>query len=128
MRVPSRHYAIMCAHNNTAAPVTGHRVDTEQLAVAAEVLSHLADPTRLHLLHLLRTEHDVTSLNTQVAASRSSVSQHLARLRLAGLVHARRDGRRVHYRITSDHLSTLVDEALGYADHTVRDIPHHPPT
>jgi hypothetical protein len=29
------------------------------------------------------------------------------------------------YRITSDHLSGLVEEALGYADHAVRGIPHH---
>lgn len=116
----------MCAHNN-ATVESSHSVEADQLAVAAEVLSHLADPTRLHLLHLLRTEHDVSSLTQRVAASRSSVSQHLARLRLAGLVTTRRDGRRMCYRITSDHLSTLVDEALGYADHTVHDIPHHPP-
>ncbi|WP_215547268.1 ArsR/SmtB family transcription factor [Amycolatopsis sp. CA-230715] len=119
----------MCAHKNVSASAGGaHQVDGAQLGVAAEVLAHLADPTRLHLLHLLRTEQDVSTLTAQVSASRSSVSQHLARLRLAGLVHVRRDGRRMYYRITSDHLSALVDEALGYADHTVRGIPHHPPT
>jgi len=96
-----------------------------QLAVAAEVLAHLADPTRLHLLGLLTTEQDVSTLTGQVAASRSSVSQHLGRLRLAGLVRARREGRRMFYRITSDHLSKLVTEALDYADHAVRGIPHH---
>lgn len=93
--------------------------------MAAEVLAHLADPTRLHLLWLLTTEQDVSTLTAQVAASRSSVSQHLGRLRLAGLVQARRDGRRMYYRITSDHLAKLVTEALDYADHAVRDIPHH---
>jgi len=102
-----------------------HRLEGERYAVAAEVLGHLADPTRLHLLRLLTTEQDVTTLTAQVAASRSSVSQHLGRLRLAGLVHARRDGRRMLYRITSDHLAALVTEALGYADHGVRGIPHH---
>jgi DNA-binding transcriptional ArsR family regulator len=101
-------------------------VDTERLAVAADVLGHLADPTRLHLLRLLATsEQDVNTLTDQVAASRSSVSQHLGRLRLAGLVQARRDGRRMLYRTTSDHLSALVDEALEFAEHTVRGIPHH---
>ena len=29
------------------------------------------------------------------------------------------------YRITSDHLSELVTQALDFADHTVRGIPHH---
>jgi hypothetical protein len=28
------------------------------------------------------------------------------------------------YRTTSDHLSALVDEALEFADHIVRGIPH----
>lgn len=97
----------------------------EQYGAAAEVLGLLADPTRLHLLRLLDTEQDVTTLTGKVDASRSSVSQHLGRLRLAGLVQARREGRRMLYRITSDHLAGLVDEALGYAYHAVHDIPHH---
>ncbi|MFI9383272.1 ArsR/SmtB family transcription factor [Kutzneria sp. NPDC052558] len=104
------------------------QVDGERLSIAADVLRHLADPTRLHLLHLLGDNHgeqDVNTLTEQVPASRSSVSQHLGRLRLAGLVQARRDGRRMLYRVTSDHLSGLVEEALGYADHAVLGIPHH---
>ncbi|HJQ45579.1 MAG TPA: metalloregulator ArsR/SmtB family transcription factor [Amycolatopsis sp.] len=100
-------------------------LSAQQLSVAAGVLAHLADPTRLHLLGLLTTEQDVSTLTAQVAATRSSVSQHLGRLRLAGLVQARRDGRRMLYRITSDHLTKLVTEALDYADHAVRGIPHH---
>lgn len=117
----------MCAHKNMATASGSHQqVDGERLTIAADVLRHLADPTRLHLLHLIRDgEQDVSTLTTQVAASRSSVSQHLGRLRLAGLVQARREGRRMLYRITSDHLAALVDEALGFADHSVRGIPHH---
>ena len=111
----------MRAHNNLA---TANR---SQLAVAAELLGLLADPTRLALLRALAGgEHDVSTLTGQVDATRSSVSQHLGRLRLAGLVRARRDGRRMLYRIASGHLSALVDEALEFAEHTVRGIPHHP--
>ena len=117
----------MRAHNNMAtASASQQPVEDQRLVVAAEVLGLLADPTRLQLLRLLATgEQDVTTLAGQVIASRSSVSQHLGRLRLAGLVQARRDGRRMLYRTTSDHLSALVDEALEFADHTVRGIPHH---
>ncbi|HKS48548.1 MAG TPA: metalloregulator ArsR/SmtB family transcription factor [Amycolatopsis sp.] len=115
----------MRAHEDMSADGPPPPVDPEQLAVAAGVLGHLADPTRLHLLRLLTAEQDVSTLTAQVAASRSSVSQHLARLRLAGLVQVRRDGRRMLYRITSDHLTDLVTEALEYADHAVHGIPHH---
>lgn len=117
----------MRAHHDMATatpvrqPATGNR-----LVIAAEVLGHLADPTRLHLLRLLADgEQDVSTLTAQVSASRSSVSQHLGRLRLAGLVHAHRDGRRMLYRIASDHLRGLVEEAYQFAGHLVHDIPHH---
>jgi DNA-binding transcriptional ArsR family regulator len=117
----------MRAHNEVAGasqmPEPGH---ADQLVLAAEVLGHLADPTRLHLLRLLAAgEQDVNTLTAQVAASRSSVSQHLGRLRLAGLVQAHRDGRRMLYRITSGHLRGLVEEAYQFAGHLVRQIPHH---
>jgi DNA-binding transcriptional ArsR family regulator len=120
-------YATVRAHNNmTAVSASQQPAEAERLVVGAEVLSLLADPTRLHLLRLLAYgEQDVTTLAAQVTASRSSVSQHLGRLRLAGLVQARRDGRRMLYRTTSDHLSALVDEALAFADHIVRGFPHH---
>ena len=116
----------MRAHNELAT-ATGSQQPApgDQWTVAADVLGHLADPTRLHLLRLLSTEQDVSTLTVQVAASRSSVSQHLGRLRLAGLVQARRDGRRMLYRLTSDHLAALIDEVLQFADHTVRGVPHH---
>lgn len=114
------HNDVATAHSSQLAP------DTEQLALTADTLSHLADPTRLHLLRLLaRGEQDVSTLTAQVTASRASVSQHLGRLRLAGLVQARREGRRMLYRVTSDHLGKLVDEACEFADHLVHDIPHH---
>lgn len=117
----------MRAHEDMATTSASRQpVDGDGLLLAADVLRHLADPTRLHLLRLLAGgEQDVTTLTVQVAASRSSVSQHLGRLRMAGLVQAHRVGRRMVYRITSDHLSTLVDEVLEFADHTVRGIPHH---
>lgn len=117
----------MRAHNNVTTVSTSQQpVEDQRLAVTAEVLGLLADPTRLRLLQLLATgEQDVTTLAGRVIASRSSVSQHLGRLRLAGLVQARRDGRRMLYRTTSDHLSALVDEALEFADHTARGLLHH---
>jgi DNA-binding transcriptional ArsR family regulator len=108
-----------------ASSVRQH-VTGDQFGLAADVLRHLADPTRLHLLRLLAGgEQDVTTLTAQVAASRSSVSQHLGRLRFAGLVQARRDGRRMLYRIASDHLRDLVEEACQFAGHLLYDIPHH---
>lgn len=120
----------MRAHNDMAAAHDVPEAERgEQLARAAEVLRHLGDPTRLHLLWLLTAgPSDVTGLTARVGASRSSVSQHLGRLRLAGLVRADRDGRHMHYRLTSDHLHRLLTEVSDFADHLVRRIPHHDAT
>lgn len=100
--------------------------EREVTALAADMLGLLADPTRLHLLRLLAAgEQDVTTLTAQVAASRSSVSQHLGRLRLAGLVQTRRDGRRMLYRVSSDHVHALVAETVQFVGHLIEEIPHH---
>ncbi|MFJ8467913.1 ArsR/SmtB family transcription factor [Streptomyces swartbergensis] len=98
----------------------------EQFALAAELLALLGDRTRLILLHALAEgEADVTALTQTCGAARPAVSQHLARLRLAGLVTTRKEGRRVVYALRDGHLRRLVDEALNVADHRLGDRPVH---
>lgn len=94
--------------------------DSERLTAATGVFSMLSDATRLHLLWLLaQEESDVGSLTENCEASRTAVSQHLAKLRLAGLVETRREGRHVYYSLRDGHLRRLVMEALSHADHRV---------
>ncbi|WP_030273725.1 ArsR/SmtB family transcription factor [Streptomyces sp. NRRL B-24484] len=98
----------------------------ERLEVAAAVLALLADRTRLALMERLgRGEADVTTLVEATGAARPSVSQHLAKLRLAGLVSTRKDGRRVVYSLRHGHLRRLVDEALNVADHQIGSLAPH---
>jgi DNA-binding transcriptional ArsR family regulator len=98
----------------------------ERIATAAQILGLLADRTRLTLLRrLCDGEADVTTLTETTQATRTSVSQHLARLRLAGLVTTRKDGRRVVYALRHGHLERLVFEALNVADHQIRGLPPH---
>ncbi|WP_065962260.1 ArsR/SmtB family transcription factor [Streptomyces sparsogenes] len=113
-------------HLSTAHASHPREPSSEQLARAAEVLGLLADRTRLALLHTLSGgEADVTTLTAACGAARPAVSQHLAKLRLAGLVTSRKDGRRVVYTLQDGHLARLVAEALDHADHELSGIPHH---
>ncbi|WP_030775990.1 ArsR/SmtB family transcription factor [Streptomyces sp. NRRL F-2664] len=100
--------------------------DEARLTEAAVVFALLSDATRLHLLWLLaQEESDVGSLAEHCPASRTAVSQHLAKLRLAGLVESRREGRHVVYRLGDGHLRRLVTEALSHADHRISgEAPH----
>ncbi|MEU0392649.1 metalloregulator ArsR/SmtB family transcription factor [Streptomyces sp. NPDC006208] len=100
--------------------------DGTRLAVAVEVLGLLADRTRLALLQRLgEGEADVTTLTQACGAARPAVSQHLSRLRLAGLVTTRKEGRRVIYALRHGHLRRLVEEALSVADHQLGQLPPH---
>jgi len=60
----------------------------------------LADKTRLRLLNLMRDgEICVCFFSEVLEESQPKVSRHLAYLRNAGIVEARRDGKWMHYRI-----------------------------
>lgn len=88
----------------------------EEVRSAVAAFSMLAEPTRLKVLWLVAgSELDVTTLSSAVGASPSAVSQHLAKLRLAGLVDTRKVGRRVLYRARDQHVRTVIGEALSHA-------------
>lgn len=98
----------------------------EQVDVAVESFRMLADPTRLRMLWLLSgAEYDVTTLAAAVGIARPAVSQHLAKLRLAGLVTTHRDGRRALYRARGGHVRRMLGEALETAHHQVSGMPDH---
>jgi DNA-binding transcriptional ArsR family regulator len=98
----------------------------EQVHLAAESYRMLADPTRIKLLWaLLQGESSVTCLAELVGASPTTVSQHLAKLRLAGLVRGRREGTFVFYTAADEHVRALLAEALFHADHEDRDLSDH---
>jgi DNA-binding transcriptional ArsR family regulator len=98
----------------------------EQVHLAAETFRLLADPTRMKILWaLLQGESSVACLADLVGAAPTAVSQHLAKLRLAGLVKGRREGTFVYYSAADVHVRRLLDEALFHADHADRDLPDH---
>lgn len=96
----------------------------EQVHLAAESFRLLADPTRIKVLWaLLQGESSVACLAELAGAAPTAVSQHLAKLRLAGLVKGRREGTFVYYSAADSHVKTLLDQALFHADHLDRDLP-----
>lgn len=77
----------------------------------AAMLGLLASTPRLMLLCKL-AEHGemrVGALADAVGLSQSALSQHLARLRLEGVVAARRDAQAIHYRIADRRLLRLME-------------------
>jgi DNA-binding transcriptional ArsR family regulator len=92
--------------------------DDAEVQVAADAFRMLGDPNRIKILvALLQGETSVNCLAELIDASPSSVSQHLAKLRLAGLVNVRREGTFAYYAAANTHVGRLLDEALSHADH-----------
>jgi len=70
------------------------------IEAVVEIARALADPLRVRLLAALRRrELRASQLVAFAGQPPSTVSSHLAALRAAGLIVARRDGRWIHYRL-----------------------------
>lgn len=83
------------------------------LQEAAGRFGLLASTMRLHIVWVLaHGEQDVGSLADEVGGSVQAVSQHLAKLKLAGLVRARRDGRRQVYLVDDPNVVKMVQLAV----------------
>ena len=82
---------------------------------SAALLAVLGNAKRLLVMHhLLQGELAVNELARRVNLSQSAISQHLARLREAGLVETRRDRQTIYYSSRSDIARRLLGALDGY--------------
>ena len=78
------------------------------------VFRALADPTRRQILQYLKGgELAAGEIVARLPISGPSVSRHLAILKSAGLVHERRDGNRILYRLDADRLTLTVTDFVS---------------
>ncbi len=117
------------AHPGAARGQTGghpEHLSDDQVGAAVTSFTLLADATRVRMLWALReTELDVASLAVVAGCRPTVASQHLSKLRFAGLVEGTRHGQRVVYRLRGGHVRALLAEALSQADHQVSHAPVH---
>lgn len=87
---------------------------------AADALRMLSDPTRVKILWaLLQGESSVACLAEIVGAAPTAVSQHLSKLRLAGLVDNRREGTFIYYTVIDARVRPVLEHALSIGDEAV---------
>jgi ArsR family transcriptional regulator, arsenate/arsenite/antimonite-responsive transcriptional repressor len=76
----------------------------------------LGDPTRLRLLNLIADQEICVCYFTEViGAPQPKISRHLAYLRKAGIVEARREGKWIHYSLAtppSPHAASILKTVL----------------
>src|SRR5580692_2118157 len=81
-----------------------------------QLFAALADPTRLRLLNLMNGREVCVCYFVEVLnQGQPKISRHLAYLRRAGIVEARREGKWMHYRIERPHdtrAASILDATL----------------
>ena len=103
------------------SPIPDH-----ELNLAVDVFRMLADATRVQVLWVLAdAELSVSELADYVRKPAASVSQHLAKLRMAHLVRTRRAGTTVYYSLANDHVRQLITDAVHNAEHAGPGVPAH---
>jgi DNA-binding transcriptional ArsR family regulator len=102
------------------------RLPDDQANLVVEVFRMLADATRVQVLwSLTDREMSVSDLAEHVGKPAPSVSQHLAKLRMARLVRTRREGTTIFYSLENDHVRQLVTDAVFNAEHAGPGVPGH---
>ena len=78
----------------------------------AEFFRTLGHPVRVRAINLLRDgEMTVGQLQAELGIDSSSASQHLAAMRRAGILEARKEGTSVHYRVRDPRVFQLMESA-----------------
>lgn len=90
-------------------PEPGTPLSADLLQDAAATFGMLAATARLQIVWLLAAgERDVGTLAAEVGQPVATISQHLAKLKLAGMVRARREGRHQVYLVDDPRLVEIV--------------------
>lgn len=85
----------------------GINCDLEEMS---HLLKAIAHPVRLCIVKNLskRTSANVNTMQDCLQVSQSSVSQHLAKLKAAGIVSSQREGKEIYYQICDKRIKELV--------------------
>ena len=88
----------------------------EALDQAAAIFRALGDGNRLRILILLgHGERCVSEIAAALDDNISAVSQRLKLLRFERIVHTRRQGKHIYYRLADAHIKALIDNAIEHA-------------
>jgi ArsR family transcriptional regulator len=97
-------------------------LDADKAQNLVRLFKLLSDATRLQILNYLRErdEYHVRALCDLLGQSQPAVSHHLALMRAAGLIEARRDGKHNYYRLHRTVLRDFLDRVFASAPEAQR--------
>ncbi|ORT99301.1 Transcriptional regulator, ArsR family [Anaerovibrio sp. JC8] len=89
--------------------------DIKLLEERAELLKVIAHPIRLCIVRGLWRSGgcNVTHMQCCLEVPQSTVSQHLGKLRQAGIIEGERNGLEISYRLKNDHIKAILECLFG---------------
>lgn len=81
---------------------------------SAELLKTLAHPVRICIVNglLENGECNVSHMQNCLGAPQSTVSQHIQKLKAAGIIEGRRKGLEIYYQVTNEKVAALMQVLL----------------
>ncbi len=78
---------------------------------SVELLKMIAHPIRLCIIRglLNKGECNVSYMQSCLGAPQSTISQHLQKLRMAGIIEGRRNGLEIYYQVTSEKVKEIIE-------------------
>ncbi len=91
--------------------------DKETMEHIANLFKGFADPTRVHILSLLRQNEElcVNDIAEAVELSQSAISHQLRILKQMHLIKFRREGKNIWYSLADEHVKTILQMGLEHA-------------
>ncbi len=87
-------------------------MDPKKVQLEAELLSVLAQPTRLKILYFLKDgEKCACEINPRMREDASVISRHLVRMREAGILDSRKEGVSIYYWIKEPRVFGILQAA-----------------
>lgn len=85
--------------------------DMKKYEKMADKLKSIAHPQRLCIVKgLMENSCNVTKIQECLAAPQSTVSQHLAKLKSAGIIEGKRNGLEICYRVIDKDVMAIIKE------------------
>jgi ArsR family transcriptional regulator len=92
--------------------------DVNALITLADLFKIMGDATRCKLISaLLQNEMCVCDLANVLSMTKSSISHQLSKMKDAGVVKSRKDGKTVYYSLDDEHISEIFEVALKHINH-----------
>lgn len=87
------------------------KIDSKEMEEKASLLKLLAHPIRLCILRgLIRDgENNVSFMQDCLEVPQSTLSQHLSKLRLAGIVKNERRGTEIYYSLVDEEVKRIIN-------------------